>query len=302
MGADREGQALPSGPASGCPFLAGASTLKPMTAGIDIGISATKIAGFDQGEARGFCTVPDGGPIASASGTLGRFLSEQRLQLREIERLAVTGAGAAVLDSELLGVPCVRVDEFLATGRGGLSLAGLEEAIVVSMGTGTAILRAAPDGIRHLGGSGVGGGTIRGLAEAILHITDLPLLIEAAGGGSLANVDLQVGDLPPAYISKLPAHATASNFGKLSGRAARGDYALGILNLVFQTIGVLSAFAARQEGFRDIVLTGKLTDVPQTRQIFAGFADLYPVTYHFPEHAEYATALGAALALQPAGR
>jgi len=268
-----------------------------MTAGIDLGISATKIAGLNDREPRGFCTVAAEEPVASASGALGRFLSERRLQLREIERLAVTGVGAAALGGELLGVPCVRVDEFQATGRGGLLLAGLEQAIVVSMGTGTAILRAAADGVRHMGGSGVGGGTIQGLAARILHTADVPLLIETAATGSLANVDLQVGDLLPAYVGKLPSHATASNFGKLRGRATRGDCALGILNLVFQTIGVLAAFAARQEGFRDIVLTGKLTDVPQARQIFAGFADLYPVTFHFPEHAEYATALGAALAL-----
>ena len=165
------------------------------------------------------------------------------------------------------------------------------------MGTGTAIVRAAADGVRHVGGSGVGGGTIRGLAECILHTTDVPLIIEAAEhrqpgqrrpAGRGPSVRLRTG---------LPREATASNFGKLSGRATRADYALGILNLVFQTIGVLAAFAARQEGFRDIVLTGKLADVPQAKQILAGFAGLYPVTYHFPQHAEYATALGAALAL-----
>jgi type II pantothenate kinase len=270
--------------------------LKAVIAGIDIGITTTKIAGLKNGAAHGFCTVAAGEPIASASGALGLFLTERRLKLQEVERLAVTGVGAGQLGGQLLGVPCVRVDEFQSTGRGGLRLAGLSEAIVVSMGTGTAIVRAAADGVRHLGGSGVGGGTIRGLGECLLHTSDVPLIIEAAAGGSLAHVDLQVGDLAAADIG-LPREATASNFGKLGGRAGREDYALGILNLVFQTIGVLSAFAARKEGFRDIVLTGKLADAPQARQILAGFAGLHPVVYHFPEHAEYATALGAALAL-----
>ena len=268
-----------------------------MNVGVDIGITTTKIAGLNGKTAEGFCTVPASDPVASASAALGRFLNDLGLPLSAIQRLAVTGMGSGALAEDLLGVPCVRVGEFLATGRGGLCLSGLRQAIVVSMGTGTAIVRAAADGVRHLGGSGVGGGTLLGLAHCILHTTDFPAILEAAAGGSLANVDLQVRDILRADLGTLLGHATASNFGKLSGRASRGDYALGILNLVFQTIGLLAAFAARQEGLPDIVLTGKLTAVPQAREIFAGFTGLYPVTFHFPEHAEYATAVGAALSL-----
>jgi type II pantothenate kinase len=66
---------------------------------------------------------------------------------------------------------------------------------------------------------------------------------------------------------------------------------------VFQSIGLLAAFAARQEGLQDVVLTGRLATIPQAREIFAGFAGVYPVRFHFPEHPEYATALGAALSI-----
>jgi hypothetical protein len=46
-----------------------------------------------------------------------------------------------------------------------------------------------------------------------------------------------------------------------------------------------------------LVLTGKLTAVPQARDILAGFAVISPLRFRFrfPPHAEHATAVGAAL-------
>jgi type II pantothenate kinase len=270
-----------------------------MTVGIDVGISTTKAVALDGGNLRAFCAVPAvlGDPVASASGALGRLLRDQRRPLSAVRRLAVTGVGASAVGEELFGLACERVPEFQATGRGGLFLSGLDQAIVVGMGTGTSILRVGADGVRHLGGSGVGGGTLLGLSRALLRTTDVPLVIEAAAGGDLANVDLRIADLPPAELGNLPGHATASNFGRLDREPRPGDQALGILNLVFQTIGVLASFAARQEGLADIVLTGRLATIPQARDILAGFAGLYPVRFHFPENPTYATALGAALCI-----
>ena len=235
-----------------------------MTVGIDVGISTTKIAALDGGVPRGFCTVPvvPEDPVASASGALGSLLRDQGRPLSSIRRLAVTGVGSAPIGEELFGLACTRVSEFQATGRGGLFLSGLERAVVVSMGTGTSIVRAGGDGIRHLGGSGVGGGTLLGLSKALLHTTDVPAILEAASAGNLANVDLRIVDLLPDNLENLPGFATASNFGRLGGRAGPGDYALGILNLIFQTIGLLAAFAARQEGLADVVLAGRLATIP----------------------------------------
>ena len=270
-----------------------------MTVGIDIGISTTKIAALEGGIPRAFCSVPAAGvdPVASASGALGRLLRDRHKPLSAIRQMAVTGIGAAALGEELFGLACARVGEFQATGRGGLFLSGLQRAIVVGMGTGTSLLRADTDAVRHLGGSGVGGGTLLGLSKALLQTAEVPAVLEAAAAGNLAKVDISVADFLPAGLGGLPGHATASNFGRLSDRARPGDYALGILNLVFQTIGVMACLAARQANLADIVLTGRLATIPQARGIFAGFAGLYPVNFHFPENPEYATALGAALSI-----
>jgi type II pantothenate kinase len=232
---------------------------------------------------------------ASSAEALASFLAVNSLPRSAVTRLAVTGVRARECSEALLDLPCRRVEEFQAIGRGGLHLAGLAQAIVVSIGTGTAVVRATASECRHLGGTGVGGGTLLGLGRCILGTADFRSIVELAAGGNLTNVDLLVGDLAPEAAASLSARLTASNFGKLSGRASKADYALGILNLVFQTIGLVALFAAACFQEQDVVLTGKLTAVPQARDILAGFAELSPLRFRFPPYAEYATAVGAAL-------
>jgi len=266
-----------------------------MTVGIDLGGTTTKIAGFGKDGPFGFHTVEALESSTSTADALAGFLEANSLPLSSVRRIAVTGVRARACGANLLGIPCRRVEEFQAISRGGLHLAGLAQAIVVSMGTGTAVVRAIPAECRHLGGTGVGGGTLLGLSKCILNTTDFDEIVELAAGGNLANVDLLVGDLSPTAIASLSGRATASNFGRLGHGASRADYALGILNLVFQTIGLVALFAAAPFQELDVVLTGKLTAVPQARDILAGFAVISPLRFRFPPHAEYATAVGAAL-------
>jgi type II pantothenate kinase len=258
-----------------------------MVIGLDIGGSTTKIVGLRDGEVVAPILVKATDPVASAFGALGKFLSLNRLELGQITRVMATG--------DLLGLRTVRVPEFLAIGLGGLRLSGLEEAVVVSMGTGTAFVKADEKGIRHLGGTGVGGGTLLGLANRMLNIRDFDLLVELAASGDLSRVDLMIGDITEDEIPGLPSTSTASNFGRISDGAAREDVALGILNLVFQTIGVMAVMVSRDRNPLQVVLTGNLTIVPQARPIFEGLAELYATRFLIPADAEYATAIGAAL-------
>ena len=263
--------------------------------GIDVGGSTTKTVGFKDGKLISPCMVKANDPQASLFGGFGKFLAENNLKLSEIERVMVTGVGSSILSGSVYGIPAYKVDEFQAIGKGGLFLSGLSHAIVVSMGTGTAIVAASKDYTRHIGGTGVGGGTLLGLSNRMLNIRDFNALIKMAEGGSLRHVDLFVNDLTSEIINTLPEQVTASNFGRISDLATPADIAMGIINLVLQTIGVASAFAARIEKTTDIVLTGTLTGIPYTREIFDGLESLYGVKYTLPEHAEFATSVGAAL-------
>jgi len=113
--------------------------------------------------------------------------------------------------------------------------------------------------------------------------------------GDLNNIDLHIRDISREEIENLEGAITASNFGRISDLATSGDLALGVVNMVFQVIGVMAVFTAKNEKTENIVLTGNLTNVPQAKEIFEGVAMLHGVNFIIPEHSEFATATGAAL-------
>ena len=105
---------------------------------------------------------------------MGNFLSTHHLQLSDIRHIALTGVGSSYVEGDIYGVKTIKVEEFPSVGVGGLALSGKEHAVVVSMGTGTSFLWANKGGeIRHLIGSGVGGGTLAGMGlldmETVFH-------------------------------------------------------------------------------------------------------------------------------------
>ena len=268
----------------------------PKIIGIDIGGTTTKIVGYDGVKIFSPMLVRATDPIASVYGAFGKFLSENSMTISDIDRVMVTGVGSSYIKGMLYGVPTDKVDEFMATGLGGLFLSGLPRAIVVSMGTGTALVIADKHDVKHIGGTGVGGGTLLGLSNKMLNIRDFDDLIETARNGDLGNVDLVIGDITRGEVKGLPPETTASNFGKISDLASREDIALGIINLVFQTIGMMAVFATRFNNTKDVVLTGNLINVPQAARIFGGLEKIFDVKFHMPRYAEYATATGAAIA------
>ncbi|MFO7997805.1 MAG: type II pantothenate kinase [Bacteroidales bacterium] len=270
-----------------------------MIIGIDIGGSTTKIVGIKGRKIVEPLTVEANDPVASASGAMGKFLSIHQLGFNEIEKVIITGVGSSFLGDQLLGIPLKKIAEFRALGYGGLFLSGLENAIIVSMGTGTAFVKAHGQCISHLGGTGVGGGTILGLSKVMVNLSNFENIMESATRGKLENIDLSVGDISQTDIGNLPSNITASNFGKMSEQASKEDITKGILNMVFQVIGMMAIFAARHQGDKDIVLSGKLVNAPLAAKILGNLSKLYKVKFHIPKHAEYCTAIGAAISASP---
>lgn len=267
-----------------------------MIIGIDIGGSTTKIIGLSQGKVVQTLTVVADHPVASASGAMGKFLNDNGLSFQNLEKIRITGVGASFLGDALLGFPVEKVDEFIAIGHGGLFLSGLSNAIIVSMGTGTAFVKAHGKCIRHMGGTGVGGGTIAGLAKTMTQLSTMEGIMDSARQGRIDHIDLSVGELSGANVGNLPSSLTASNFGKMNDLASKDDINRGILNMVYQVVGMMAIFAARIEKDKDIVMSGKLVDTPLAIDIFNSLSDIYGVNFHIPEHAAFCTAIGAAIA------
>ncbi len=271
--------------------------------GIDIGGSTTKIVGFTE-DMRLITpmSVRANDPLTSVYGAFGKFLSVNALALDDVEKIMITGVGSSYIDKPLYGRSCTHCAEFQCVGRGGIYLSGLSEAIIVSMGTGTAITHctyhtdAMQPTITYLGGTGVGGGTLVGLSKKMLGMDNVEHIVDLAKMGNLENIDLQIKDITQKDILLgMPANLTAANFGKISDVASKSDMALGIINMVFETAGMLSIFAARSYHVQDIVLTGNLTTLPQAEPLFRSMSAMFSVNFQIPEHARYATVIGAAL-------
>jgi type II pantothenate kinase len=138
--------------------------------GIDLGGSSTKAVALDRGVIVGYTVVPTTEPLASAIGAMGTLLMELGKQIGDIEILAVCGGKSIDLPGSILGSRVRKVDEIKAIGLGGIFLSSKSQALVVSMGTGTAIVAARKNGteIEHVGGTGVGGGSLIGLSRRLL--------------------------------------------------------------------------------------------------------------------------------------
>lgn len=267
-----------------------------MIVGVDVGGSFTKAVALDGGKLLGLCTVVTTEPVAATSGALGKLLSELDMPLRDVEVLAVSGAGSRFLSGKILDIPVVKVDEINAIGIGGLTLTGKDKALVVSMGTGTALVTAYKDGvIRHVGGTGVGGGTVRGLAQLILRRVNFELLEDMAARGDLGKVDLTVKDIAGGPVGIIPAEATASNFGKVDEDAREEDLAAAIFNMVGEVIGVVVSLAAKAYRLEeDVVLVGKLARSRVIVERVRDVCNLFGVKIEVPENCDYCVAIGAA--------
>jgi type II pantothenate kinase len=264
--------------------------------GIDIGGSTTDAVLLNDGVH--VVTVEANDALAAAAGALGKLISDLKCKLSDVTAIAATGGGSRRLGDELLGIPVHKASEITSIGIGGSTLAGKSEALVVSMGTGTAMVSVRGENIAHVGGTGVGGGTLLGLSKHLLNVVRLETLEQMAERGVLEHIDLTVGDIAGGPVGALPADATASNFGKLSSDVTADDKARALVNMIAEVIVVLSVSAARATGMNDIVLTGKLVCVKPFMQRIKATRLLFERQFLVPPYAEFATAIGAARSLR----
>ena len=187
------------------------------------------------------------------------------------------------------------IAEIDAIGFGGAALAACSECVVVSMGTGSAVVHFSNNSAVHLGGSGVGGGTIKGLSSLICGL-DNPKHIEAlALKGNASELNLTISDLGYEQISFLGADMTASNFANIKSKK-KEDRAAAILDLVGETVGVIASICARAVNCRDhIVMVGKVAENQVIQQVLNLVGKLYQTTFIFPQNPGYATVYGAAV-------
>ena len=218
--------------------------------------------------------------------------------------IAATGAGATRLANVLKSHgPIAITDEFEAWGEGERVLLARADFIpttphlLVSLGTGTSILRVGQEGrVARAGGTGLGGGTLRGFSQLLLGQIDHDALTALAGQGDRRRIDLLVRDLYQSGEIALQGNLTASNLGRVSSRDSR-DIAHAIMGLVGENVALLAAALSRQEaapGPIDVVYAGStLVRNVVLKDILAFATSVGGARARFLPHGEFVGAIGS---------
>lgn len=264
--------------------------------GIDVGGSTTKAVALKGKNILGVSEMPSSDPLATSIGLLGKLVVMMGYSLQDVDVIALAGGRSSQLPDSILGLRVVKVNEIKAAGTGGVVLTNLDEALVVSMGTGTALIEVRNDGktIRHVGGTGVGGGTLIGLSRKMLGVSSISVLVEMAEKGDSKRVDLTVGDIVGDGIGMLSADMTASNLGRVGDTSSIEDLAAGITNLVGEVISSVAYLAASKLGLEDkVILVGRIAKLPPVLKSIQKTLSSFGVKPTVPKLPEYAVAVGA---------
>jgi type II pantothenate kinase len=274
------------------PFIRSGSSATGVQVGVDVGASLAKIAIRSRD---GTCEW------RSISHTEAVRIPQEILSLAP-DRVGITGGGASAL-RDLLSPDAHVANEFAAWGAGARSmLRGGDRVpdrfLLVSVGTGTAAILVTPDAAHHVGGTGLGGGTIAGLGSALVGTSDAVELARLAASGDRARVDLQVADIYPSGNAPLPGEINASSFAKLAlrpgERPSRSDLARSIVGMVGENIALICGGLAAAAGVDRIVYGGTtVVNDPVIAAILRAIAPVHGCTATILPNGAFTGALGA---------
>jgi type II pantothenate kinase len=270
-------------------------------AAIDFGISNVDVTVYAEGKFHGWIRPAGGRPDPAL---VQAILAEGGVDLSSLRSLYVTGGQHRTLPPRIGDWQVISVGEVDAIGRGGQALARLasgggdEPTLVVSAGSGTAVIAARGERYAHVTGTGVGGGTLLGLSRLLLHTVDHREIDALAQEGDSNGPDLSIGDVVMGPIGVLPPDVTAVNFGRLARHqltVSREDIAAALVTLVGQTIGLVAINAANAQQMNRIVVIGHLFDMASMRGVLEQVGEVYSTPIILPPDAGFGTALGALL-------
>lgn len=266
-----------------------------MIIGLDVGSSAVKLVGLSNGQLVAATRIKASDDASSLPDILSQFLDDNHIAIADVEKVGMTGVGTSHFTGDILNLPTFRVDEFIADALGAHYLMPSDRMVVVSMGTGTTFVKYDNGDIAHMGGIGMGGGTLSGLSRLLLDTDDIPYVMSLASKGSVSNVNLLISDVCKEPIPGLPPFATASLLAKLQHNTKTEDVALAIIWLVLETICSGATLVARPTGINDFCLIGSLSSLPQCSDIISIFHDVYGINIRVSKQSPFATAIGAAM-------
>jgi type II pantothenate kinase len=289
-----------------------------MKLGIDFGFSSTKYV-IEQG-------IVQKGILPT--GDIKKIIEELVAKHPDIQEIYLTGGKTKVIklaSLEDIEKPIEIVSEINAIGRGGLKLFELEEknnikqineVISVSCGTGVAIVqvqKCEKNGkqeiiSKHLGGTGIGGGTLLALSKKILGIADISKLNQLAMSGNLSKIDLRIKDIVGDEIGTFGSNITAANLAKITKKhdiqkqdiqkhdIKKQDLAAGIMNLVteaFLSHCVIINNLGLSDEKKVFILLGRLAQIPYIHKRVNELKNDFGFQIIIPDLGAFGPAIGA---------
>lgn len=264
--------------------------------GIDAGGTLTKVAYYDQETI--CCKRFD----STRPETVVDWINQELPGAK----ICLTGGKAALLQSLLHSDQVSSILEFDATCQGVkylLHKAGMEPDafILANVGTGTSIHLVDSASHTRLGGSGVGGGTLLGLARLLTGLTDYDQIIDKARLGQRGMVDLKVRDIYEGSVTPIMGDLTASNFGKINASSVFIDEAhllAALVGLVGETVATASILFAEKHGVANIVYIGStFISNESLKKIVSDYTKLRGLHPLFVQNGEFSGAVGALLGI-----
>lgn len=266
--------------------------------GIDSGLSNLDVVLLDQQQIAGRWSQPSPGP--ASLHTLEQALEMAGVTPDQLSGLAITGGRHQQLPEQYRGRGLRKVGEIEAVARGGLAAAGLEQGVVVSVGSGTSVVAAGPGRAQHLTGTALGGGSLRGLGQLLLGTSNAREIDALAQQGDRYQVDLSLAEALGGDLGGLSARGTAVNFGRVVQQTQPpqpADLAAALVGLVAQEVAIITVGALRAGSPGPVTVVGRTVEL-------ASFAEKLDFAWHYfgvnplpviPAFPGSAVALGAAL-------
>jgi len=215
-------------------------------------------------------------------------------KVNNVDKIFLTG-GRAPKINRIKDIPVKKVNEIGSIGRGGCFVSNEKNALIVSIGSGTAMVSVKGNKIKHIGGTPVGSRTLKGLGKLLINNDSLNKIEDYAKKGDLEKTDITLKSIYPKGIGLLPPSATASHFGNVNN-PRKEDISKALINMVAQTIGTLAVFGAQANNHKKIILTGKITQSKSFKEVIKKRINtISKIPVIIPKKAAIATAIGAAL-------
>ncbi|MBD8036417.1 type II pantothenate kinase [Solibacillus sp. A46] len=222
----------------------------------------------------------------------------------QVEEIGLTGGRTEQLRDVLKTMKSIQyIVEFEATLKGVRYLLekeghSISQSIITNIGTGTSIHYMDGNSHQRVGGTGVGGGTLIGLATIMTGISDFDEIKSNAFEGSRDGIDLLVKDIYQGMDTPIDGNLTASNFGKVGITEQRefdqNDVLATTQGLIGEVISTLSIQLAEQHNTDHIVYIGStLIDNIQLKKVIEHYTILKKHKPIFLQDCGFSGAIGA---------